>query len=200
MNIFPPTVRQLIQSLMCLPGIGPKSAERMALYLLGRSPEKGKKLAESMSIALECVHQCDRCRHFSEAPLCVICADNTRNNQLLCIVETSSDLSAMEQAGGYEGYYFVLTGKLSPIDGIGPEDLGLPKLFAQLGEEKQVKEVILATNATVEGEATAYFLVDQIKELGMQVSRLAHGVPLGSELEYMDKGTLSCALEKRHAF
>ncbi|MBE8215316.1 MAG: recombination protein RecR [Endozoicomonadaceae bacterium] len=200
MNIFPASVQQLIKSFMYLPGIGPKSAERMALYLLGRYPAKGKTLADSLSTALEKVSYCLRCRHFSEKELCVICSDSTRDERLLCIVETASDLSAMEQSGGYNGYYFVLMGRLSPIDGVGPEELGLTVLLSQLASEKRVHEVILATNSTIEGEATAYFLVDQMKTLGLKVSRLANGVPLGSELEYMDKGTLTCALDQRHIF
>jgi recombination protein RecR len=190
---FGPLIDQLIEALQCLPGVGPKSAQRMTLHLLERDRAGGEFLAQTLERALARVGRCGRCRNLSETALCPICASERRDRSVLCIVETPADVLAVEQAGGYSGLYFVLLGRLSPIDGIGPEELGL-ELLARRVREEGVKEVILATNPTVEGEATAYFITEQLRDAGVTVSRIAHGVPLGGELEYVDGGTL------QHAF
>jgi recombination protein RecR len=190
---FGPLIDQLIEALQCLPGVGPKSAQRMTLHLLERDRAGGEFLAQTLEHALARVGRCGRCRNLSETALCPICASERRDRSVLCIVETPADVLAVEQAGGYSGLYFVLLGRLSPIDGIGPEELGL-ELLARRVREEGVKEVILATNPTVEGEATAYFITEQLRDAGVTVSRIAHGVPLGGELEYVDGGTL------QHAF
>ncbi len=186
----------LVNALRQLPGVGPRSAQRMALYLLERNPEGGRRLASAISEAIEQLGHCRRCRVLSETELCSICADERRDSALMCVVESPSDLFAIEAAGGYQGQYFVLLGRLSPIEGMGPEDIGVPLLLQRLQEEP-VREVILATNATVEGEATAHYLGEQIRAAGVAVSRLAHGVPLGGELEFIDSGTLAHAFSGR---
>jgi len=190
---FGPLIDQLMEAFQCLPGVGPKSAQRMTLHLLERDRAGGQFLADALERALARVGRCTRCRNLSETALCPLCASERRDRSALCIVETPADVLAIEQAGGYSGLYFVLLGRLSPIDGIGPEELGLD-LLAQRVREEGIKEVILATNPTVEGEATAYFITGQLRESGITVSRIAHGVPLGGELEYVDGGTL------QHAF
>lgn len=193
---FSPLIDQLVDSLRCLPGVGPKSAQRMAFNLLERNREGGLRLAEILQRALLEVGHCRDCHTFSELELCGICADQRRDRQTLCIVESPADVMALEQAGGYRGLYFVLMGHLSPIDGIGPEEIGVDRLLARV-REQQVGEVILATNPTVEGEATAYYITEQVRAQGVTVSRIAHGVPLGGELEYVDSGTLAHALSGR---
>ncbi len=193
---FSPLIKQLIENLQCLPGVGPKSAQRMALHLLERDRERCKQLAASLQDAADTVSRCDQCRTLTELTLCDICASTRRDESLLCIVETPADVIAIEQAGGYRGKYFVLLGHLSPIDGIGPEDLGIDSLVERV-EQQDVREVILATNPTVEGEATAYFIIEQLKRSGVPVSRIAHGVPLGGELEFVDGGTLVHAFSGR---
>lgn len=195
---FSPLIDQLVDSLRCLPGVGPKSAQRMAFHLLERSREGGLRLAQALERALSEVGHCRDCHTLSELELCGICSDARRDAQLLCVVESPADVMAFEQAGGYRGRYFVLMGHLSPIDGIGPEQIGIDRLLERV-REQGVREVILATNPTVEGEATAYYITEQVKALGVLVSRIAHGVPLGGELEYVDSGTLAHALSGRRA-
>ena len=193
---FSPLLEQLIEALRCLPGVGPKTAQRMAFQLLERSREKGKYLATILQDAMEKIRHCTRCRTFSETDICKLCAATQRDTSLLCIVETPIDMVAVEQMGIYRGLYFVLMGHLSPLDGIGPEDLGIKQLIPMLAE-KTIKVVILATNPTVEGEATAHYLSELIKQYSIKVTRIAHGVPLGGELEYIDSGTLAHAFAGR---
>ena len=190
------TIDQLIDALRILPGVGVKSAQRMALQLLEKNREGAFKLAEAVNEAATKVGKCQQCRTLTEHDLCDICSDPSRSDSQLCVVENPADLFAIEQAGGYRGKYFVLLGHLSPIDGIGPEQLGIDKLIERL-QSKQVNELILATNLTVEGEATAHFIADKAKSLGVEVSRIAYGVPMGGELEYVDGGTLNLALQSR---
>ena len=190
------TIDQLIDALRILPGVGVKSAQRMALQLLEKNREGAFKLAEAVNEAATKVGKCQQCRTLTEHDLCNICSDPSRSDSQLCVVESPADLFAIEQAGGYRGKYFVLLGHLSPIDGIGPEQLGIDKLIERL-QSSQVNELILATNLTVEGEATAHFIADKAKSLGVEVSRIAYGVPMGGELEYVDGGTLNLALQTR---
>lgn len=190
------TIDQLIDALRVLPGVGVKSAQRMALQLLERNREGAFRLAQAIDEAATKVGRCNQCRTLSETDLCDICSDNRRVDTQLCVVESPADLFALEQAGGYRGKYFVLLGHLSPIDGIGPEQLGIDKLLDRL-QNNQVKELILATNLTVEGEATAHYIADKARALGVEVSRIAYGVPMGGELEYVDGGTLNLALQSR---
>ena len=187
-----------------MPGIGRKSAQRISYHLLQRDRDGGNALALALTEAMEHIGSCRRCRNFSETPICELCLSNRRDSSLLCIVESPADVFAMEEAG-YQGKYFVLMGHLSPLDGIGPQELGLDKLAAQLagapdGEAGagEVKEVILATNSTMEGEATAHYISDIVRNYQIRVTRIAHGVPLGGELEYIDSHTLSHALAGRH--
>ncbi len=195
---FSPLIDQLVQALRCLPGVGPKSAQRMAFHLLERNREGGLQLAQILQTALTQVDHCRQCHTLTELDVCGICADQRRDHATLCVVESPADVLALEQAGSYRGVYFVLMGHLSPIDGIGPEEIGIDRLLDRV-REHQIKEVILATNPTVEGEATAYYITEQVKALGVLVSRIAHGVPLGGELEYVDSGTLAHALSGRRA-
>jgi recombination protein RecR len=191
-------IDQLIDALRILPGVGAKSAQRMALQLLERDKLGASRLAESILEAVEHVRRCGSCRTLTENELCTICSNSRRNGSEICVVETPADLYAIEQAGSFQGKYFVLLGHLSPIDGIGPEQLGIDQLIQRL-QQDQVSELILATNLTVEGEATAHFIVDKAKALGVNVSRIAYGVPMGGELEYVDGGTLNMALQSRKA-
>jgi recombination protein RecR len=189
-------LEQLIDALRVLPGVGQKSAQRMAYHLLERQRDGGRRLADALAEAMERIGHCKRCRDFSETGLCPTCTSSARDAQLLCVVETPADRLAIEQATGFRGLYFVLQGRLSPLDGIGPRELGLD-LLAQRLEEGEVRELIVATNPTVEGEATAHYLAQLARARGVQPSRLAHGVPLGGELEYVDRGTLSHAFGSR---
>ena len=190
------TIDQLIDALRVLPGVGAKTAQRMALDLLERNREGAVGLARALDQAVEKVGRCQQCRTLAEDPICMICSDARRQDNQLCVVENPADLFALEQAGAYRGRYFVLLGHLSPIDGIGPEQLGIDKLIERLGEGT-VTELILATNLTVEGEATAHFIAEKARALGVEVSRIAYGVPMGGELEYVDGGTLNLALQSR---
>ena len=185
-------LEQLIDALRVLPGVGQKSAQRMAYHLLERQRDGGRRLADALAEAMEHIGHCERCRDFSETSVCPTCASNARDMHLLCAVETPADRLAIEQATGFRGLYFVLQGRLSPLDGIGPRELGLDRLAQRL-EEGEVQELIVATNPTVEGEATAHYLAQLARARGVHPSRLAHGVPLGGELEYVDRGTLSHA-------
>jgi len=189
-------IGRLIESLRCLPGVGPKSAQRMAFHLLEYNRDGGRQLAETLTLAMDRVGNCTECRTLSEEPVCTLCANDRRDRSLLCVVETPVDVQALEQSIGYQGLYFVLMGHLSPLDGIGPEALGLDLLEARLASG-EVKELILATNPTVEGEATAHFLSEMARVQGVRTTRIAHGVPMGGELEYIDGGTLSHAFAGR---
>lgn len=191
-------VGQLIQNLCCLPGVGPKSAQRMAFYLLQRDRNGAKMLADTLLNALQHVRHCQRCRTLTEQAVCELCSDATRDDAVLCIVESPADVWVINQATAFKGRYFVLHGRLSPLDGIGPDELGLDDLEQQLATGK-VKELILATNSTVEGEATAYYLSEIAKKHHVQASRIAHGVPMGGELEFIDSGTLAHAFNGRKA-
>jgi recombination protein RecR len=189
-------IGQLIESLRCLPGVGPKSAQRMAYHLLERDREGGRRLAEALNQSMERVGHCRDCRTLSEDDLCTLCSSQRRDRSLLCVVETPADVLALEQSIGYQGLYFVLMGHLSPLDGIGPEELGLDHLETRL-RGGEVRELILATNPTVEGEATAHYIGEMAHVCGVRVTRIAHGVPMGGELEYIDGNTLSHAFAGR---
>ena len=189
-------IDQLIDALRCLPGVGAKSAQRMALQLLEHDKEGAAHLASTISAAILKVGRCERCRTLTEDTECRICSNLSRSSSQICVVENPADLYAIEQAGSFRGKYFVLLGHLSPIDGIGPDQLGIDKLIDRLQTEA-ISELILATNLTVEGEATAHFIADKAKVLGVSVSRIAYGVPMGGELEYVDGGTLNMALQSR---
>ncbi|WP_280547658.1 recombination mediator RecR [Halomonas sp. 11-S5] len=196
---FSPLVERLMESLRVLPGVGPKTAQRMAMHLLERDCDGGRRLVEALGVALEQVGYCRRCRTLTEEDVCSICTSARRDDDLLCVVESPADQLAIEEAGGYRGRYFVLHGHLSPLDGIGPEDIGLDQLEARVAEGA-VEEVVLATNPTVEGEATAHYIAAQLSPLGVRLTRLAYGVPMGGELEYVDGGTLSRAFNGRLPF
>lgn len=188
-----------MESLRVLPGVGPKTAQRMAMHLLERDRDGGQRLAAVLEQALQEVGYCQRCRTLTEEELCRLCVSGRRDDTLLCVVESPADQLAIEEAGGYRGRYFVLHGHLSPLDGIGPEDLGLEQLDARIAEGG-IEEVVLATNPTVEGEATAHYIAAQLAPHGVSLSRLAYGVPMGGELEYVDGGTLSRAFNGRLPF
>jgi len=191
----PTRLEQLIGALCCLPGIGKKSAQRISYHLLLRNRDGARKLASALELAMDEIGHCQRCRNFTESEFCRVCASEKRDKTSLCVVETPADVFAVEDAG-YRGVYFVLMGHLSPLDGIGPDDLGLSMLSSIL-DEGVVQEVIMATNSTVEGEATSYFIGEIVRNKNIKISRLAHGVPVGGELEYIDSGTLSEALSGR---
>ncbi len=193
---FSPLTQQLIEALTCLPGVGPKSAQRMALHLLDRDRQRASKLADILNQAMTKIGRCQKCRNFTENPVCHICAQTSRDPALLCVVETPADVIAIEQSGTYRGFYFLLLGHLSPIDGIGPDEIGIPLLDERLGQG-EVKELIIATGTTVEGEATAHFISELARVHGVKASRIAHGVPMGGELEYVDSNTLALALRGR---
>jgi len=194
-----PLLQQLIDALKCLPGVGPKSAQRMAFYLLERDTVGAKNLAFALTEAVEKIGHCDMCRTLSEAELCEICISTSRDASSLCVVETPADVFAIEHTSEYRGKYFVLMGHLSPLDGIGPMELGLDLLQSRLAGG-EIKELILATNPTVEGEATAHYISDMAAKYQVLTTRIAHGVPLGGELEYIDAGTLAHAFSGRQRF
>ena len=187
---------QFVEALRCLPGVGPKSAQRMALHLLERNRDGGKHLSTMLDAAMERIGRCTVCRNLTEDEICAICANDQRDAGLLCIVESPSDVIAIEHATGYQGRYFVLMGRLSPLDGIGPAELGLEDLARRLGDQPP-REMIIATNPTVEGEATAYYLQRMAQKHDVAVSRIAHGVPLGGELEFTDQSTIAHAFSSR---
>jgi recombination protein RecR len=193
-----PLLEQLIEALRCLPGVGPKSAQRMALHLLERDREGGLHLAAMMERAMREIGRCAQCRDLTEHELCAICSNPARDAAQLCVVESPVDVLAIEQATTFRGLYFVLLGRLSPLDGIGPAELGLDQLERRLTEQTPA-EVIIATNPTVEGEATAYYLQRMAQSLDIPVSVIAHGVPLGGELEFTDQSTLAHAFGSRRA-
>jgi recombination protein RecR len=189
-------IERLIEALRCLPSVGPKSAQRMTFHLLEHDREGARHLAKTLLEALERIQHCRLCRNLCETDICLLCANEHRDPALLCVVENPVDVLAVENATGYHGRYFVLMGHLSPLDGIGPDELGLEQLGARL-DEGVVRELILATNPTVEGNATAYYIGEMATRRGIRVTRIAHGVPLGGELEYVDGGTLSHAFAGR---
>jgi recombination protein RecR len=192
------SVEQLQLAMQRLPGVGPKSAQRMAFHLLERDREGAYSIAEAIKSALSRVNHCARCHNFSETEFCAICASPRRDSRILCIAETPADVEAIEQASAYQGMYFVLMGHLSPLDGIGPEQLGISQML-ELVRSGSISEVILATNLTLEGESTADFIADLLADESLSVTRLARGVPVGGELEYMDAGTLNQAFNDRRA-
>lgn len=192
----PPALQHLIESLRCLPGVGPKSALRMAYYLLQRDRKGASGLANALSDALETVGHCQLCNNFSEQPVCPVCASQKRDASILCVVEMPTDVMMLEQTQSYDGLYFVLMGRLSPLDGIGPKEINLDKLIKR-AQTNTIQEVILATNYTVEGEATAHYIIELLKARNIKVSRIARGLPMGGELEYVDSGTLAQAIVER---
>ena len=191
-------LNQLVEALRCLPGVGPKSAQRIAFHLLERDREGGKRLARTLAEAMERIHRCTRCRTLTEREVCPLCANPNRDPGLLCVVEQPSEIVALEQATDYRGLYFVLGGRLSPLDGTGPEELGLDVLEARL-KEGGVRELILAISPTVEGSVTANYIAECAEGTGTAVTRIAHGVPLGGELEHVDGGTLALAFAGRRS-
>jgi recombination protein RecR len=193
---FTPLMQDLLAALRCLPGVGPKSSQRMAFHLLERNREGAQRIITSLAAALERIGLCSRCRMFTETQLCTICGDSRRDAGVVCVVETPADVVAIEESGVYRGRYFVLMGRLSPLDGIGPEQLGVPVLESQMADGV-TREIILATSATVEGEATSGYLASLAREHRVRATRIAHGVPMGGELEYVDAGTLSHAITAR---
>jgi recombination protein RecR len=195
---YSPSLARLIEALRILPGVGPKSAQRMAFHLLERDRDGARALSRALAEAADNVGHCTRCRMLTDGERCTVCSTPQRDDSLLCVVESPADVAAVEQSGGYRGRYFVLMGHLSPLDGVGPDELGVAQLETLL-DEGTIREVILATNPTVEGEATAHFLGELIARRGIRASRIAHGVPVGGELEYVDGGTLAHALAGRQA-
>ncbi|MDH3978499.1 MAG: recombination mediator RecR [Gammaproteobacteria bacterium] len=194
---YSPLLDQLLQALRCLPGVGVRTAQRMAFHLLERDREGAQALVNALSEGLDKIGECESCRMLAEDQLCWICSSANRDSTLLCVVESPADVIAVEDSGIYRGRYFVLQGRLSPLDGIGPDELGLAR-FEQHLETGLVQELILATSSTVEGEATAAYLASLAREHDISVSRIAHGVPIGGELEYVDRSTLSRAISGRH--
>lgn len=189
-------IGQLITALRCLPGVGPKSAQRMAFHLLERDRAGARRLAQTLSLAVDNVGHCTSCRTLTELDICRLCANSGRDRTCVCVVEMPGDVQAIERSGTYKGLYFVLMGHLSPLDGIGPRDIGLDQLVVSL-DAGIIKEVILATNSTVEGEATAHYIAEMVRKRGIKPTRIAHGMPLGGELEYVDGGTLQYAFAGR---
>ena len=194
----PTALDQLIEALRCLPGVGPKSAQRMAYHLLQRDRTGAQHLANSLQSALERVHHCQKCNNFSEAEICELCVSNRRDAHQLCVVEMPTDLLMLEQTHTYSGMYFVLMGRLSPLDGVGPKEIHLDRLLKR-ALDGEVEEVILATNYTVEGEATAHYVGELLKARGLKVSRIARGLPMGGEIEHVDVGTLAQAMMERRS-
>jgi len=192
----PSSLEELIEALRCLPGVGPKSAQRMAFHLLQRDHPGAKRLGNALEQAVSLVRHCERCNNFTEEEICELCRSSRRDHALLCVVETPADLLMMEQAQVFNGHYFVLMGRLSPLDGIGPKDIHLDRLVKR-AMDGTVREIILATNFTVEGEATAHYIGELLTPRGMKVTRIARGLPVGGELEHVDAGTLAQAVIER---
>ncbi|MHB1543681.1 MAG: recombination mediator RecR [Gammaproteobacteria bacterium] len=199
MQVVPPKIAELVTALRRLPGVGPRSAQRLALALLAGQGELARQLAQALLQALEHVHLCQSCRMYTEDVLCRLCASTERDEGVVCVVETPADVIALENTASYRGIYFVLYGHLSPLDKIGPSDIGLD-LFSRRLQEGRIREVILATNATVEGEATAHFIAHLCQQQAVPSTRIAHGVPMGGELEYLDGHTLIQAIQGRRAY
>ena len=194
----PPALEHLVESLRCLPGVGPKSALRMAYHLLQRDRKGADMLAEALNNALQVVSHCSMCNNFSEQPVCPLCASGKRDGSLLCVVEMPTDLLMLEQSHAYQGMYFVLMGRLSPLDGVGPKEIHLDRLIKR-AQDGIVEEIILATNYTVEGEATAHYVSRLLSARGLKVSRIARGLPMGGEIEHVDSGTLAQAMMERRS-
>jgi recombination protein RecR len=194
----PSSLEALVEALRCLPGVGPKSAQRMAYHLLQHDRAGASRLGASLEQAVANIQHCEKCNNFSEAQLCDLCSSTRRNAALLCVVEMPGDLAMMEQAQAYKGLYFVLLGRLSPLDGIGPKEINLDKLVKR-ASDGLTKEVILATNFTVEGEATAHYLAEMLTARGLKVTRIARGLPVGGELEHVDSGTLAQSVIERRS-
>jgi recombination protein RecR len=194
---YTPRLRALLAALRCLPGVGPKSAQRMAFHLLEKDRDGARQLVAALEAALERIGLCRRCRMLAEDELCPICADPARDHGLICVVESPADVVAVEDSGAYRGVYFVLMGRLSPLDGVGPDELGVELLEQRLRDEPDIREVMLATSATVEGEATAAYIAGLAGRQGRRATRIAHGVPMGGELEFVDSNTLFRAIESR---
>jgi len=194
----PPALEQLIESLRCLPGVGPKSAQRMAYHLLQRDRKGASSLAMALDSALQVVDHCKLCNTFSEQPVCPLCESAQRDSTVLCVVEMPTDLMMLESTRAYSGMYFVLMGRLSPLDGVGPREIHLDKLLKR-AQDGIVQEVILATNYTVEGDATAHYISELLRARGIKVSRIARGMPMGGEIEYVDTGTLAQAMLERRS-
>lgn len=194
----PPALEQLVEALRCLPGVGPKSALRMAYHLLQRDRPGANHLATAINQALSVIHHCSLCNNFSEQPICPLCASEKRDASMLCVVEMPTDLMMLEQTQAYQGVYFVLMGRLSPLDGIGPKEIHLDKLIKRV-QDGLIQEVVLATNYTVEGEATAHYVSELLKARGLKVSRIARGLPMGGEIEHVDSGTLAQAMMERRS-
>ena len=192
----PSSLEELVEALRCLPGVGPKSAQRMAFHLLQRDHPGAKRLGNALEQAVSLVRHCERCNNFTEEAVCELCRSSRRDHALLCVVETPADLLMMEQAQVYNGHYFVLMGRLSPLDGIGPKDIHLDRLVKR-ALDGTVRETILATNFTVEGEATAHYIGELLTPRGIKVTRIARGLPVGGELEHVDSGTLAQAVIER---
>lgn len=197
--MFSQRFEQLVEALRILPSVGPKSAQRMALNLVMKNRQGAMALTHALNEAINHIHACEVCHSLTENTVCDICASHTRDEALLCVVESPADVLAIEQSSGFTGKYYVLGGHLSPLDGIGPEEIGIPKLLEHL-KKYAVKEVILATNATVEGQATAYYLSQACRSLALKMTRIAQGVPQGGELEYIDSNTLNQAFHNRMQF
>ncbi len=191
-------IEALKVALKALPGVGPKNAQRMAFHLMERNRDGAREIANALNFALDTVRSCERCNTFCETELCEICSSSKRDGSLLCVVETPADLEAIEQVGAYQGLYFVLMGKLSPLEGVGPEKLGFKKL-SRIVAENEISEVVMATNITAEGDATADYTQQLLAPFGVKVTRLARGVPVGGELEYMDQRTLAAAFKDRRS-
>ena len=187
---------QLVQAFKVLPGIGEKSAQRMAFYLLEKNREGGLNLAKLISTSVEKIRNCSNCRNLTEDMVCEICSDERRDKKIICVVESPSDVIAIEKSGSFKGKYFVLMGRLSPIDGVTPQDLGIPKLVENINSS-EVQEIIIATSPTIEGDATSFYIKDQLTENNILISRIAYGVPMGGELEYVDNTTLGRAIQGR---
>jgi recombination protein RecR len=194
---YSPLLQQLLKALRCLPGVGQRTAQRMAFHLLERDRDGARELIAALTAGLDRIGECEQCRMLAEDPLCWICSARDRDFELLCVVESPADVLAIEDSGIFRGRYFVLQGRLSPLDGIGPDELGLDLFVGQISSGK-VREIILATSSTVEGEATAGYLAGIARKNGVSVSRIAQGVPIGGELEYVDRSTLSRAIATRH--
>lgn len=187
---------QLVHAFKILPGIGEKSAQRMAFYLLEKNREGGSNLAKLISASVEKIRNCSSCRNLTEDLICDICGDDRRDKKIMCVVESPTDVLAIEKSGSFKGKYFVLMGRLSPIDGVTPQDLGIPKLVSNI-KSSEVQELIIATSPTIEGDATSFYIKDQLSENNILISRIAYGVPMGGELEYVDNTTLGRAIQGR---
>ena len=189
-------LNQLIQAFKILPGIGEKSAQRMAFHILEKNREGGKNLARLINDSVENIRNCSECRNLTEKTICDICSDEKRNKKIICVVESPTDVLAIENSGSFKGKYFVLMGRLSPIDGVTPKDLGIPKLIERV-KSSDIDEIIIATSPTIEGDATSFYIKDQLNENKILISRIAYGVPMGGELEYVDNTTLGRAIQGR---